>query len=93
MPVLTFEGEGVVTEVSPGEKIIDVCGRVETSLMFGCQDGNCGTCLIGVVGNPEGLSTMEEAEKEFLDALGAREEERLACQCKVLADVAIEVRG
>ena len=34
---------------------------------------------------------MQDDEKDFLETMAAEEDERLACQCKVLGDVTVEV--
>lgn len=47
--------------------------------------------MIRVVEHPEHLSKMEEHERDFLETMAAREDERLACQCRVLGDVVVEV--
>jgi len=91
MPILTVKTDKRNITVEKGSSIIDVCETEETSILFGCRDGACGACMIRVVENPENLSPMEEHEKDFLETMAAREDERLACQCKVLGDVTIEV--
>ena len=78
-------------EVNEGDALIDVCEDVETSILFGCRDGACGACMIQVLENPQNLSPMEDHERDFLETMAAREGERLACQCRVLGDVSIEV--
>jgi ferredoxin len=47
--------------------------------------------MVRVVSNPQNLSKMEDHERDFLETMAARDDERLACQCKVLGDVTIEV--
>lgn len=91
MPILTVKTDKKNINVELGASIIDVCENEETSILFGCRDGACGACMIRVVENPNHLSKMEEHEKDFLETMAAREDERLACQCKVLGDVTIEV--
>ncbi len=91
MPILTVKTDKKNINVELGASIIDVCENEETSILFGCRDGACGACMIRVVENPNHLSKMEELEKDFLETMAAREDERLACQCKVLGDVTIEV--
>lgn len=91
MPTLTVKTDKKNIIVEYGSSIIDVCETEETSILFGCRDGACGACMIRVVDHPENLSQMEDHEKDFLETMAAREDERLACQCKVLGDVTIEV--
>jgi ferredoxin len=91
MPILTVKTDKKNITVENGASIIDVCETEETSILFGCRDGACGACMIRVVEHPENLSQMEEHERDFLETMAAREDERLACQCKVLGDVTVEV--
>jgi ferredoxin len=91
MPKLVIKTDKKTIDVPLNASIIDVCEDHDTSILFGCRDGACGACMVRVVENPQHLSPMEEHEKDFLETMAARENERLACQCKVLGDVVIEV--
>jgi 2Fe-2S ferredoxin len=91
MPVLTIKTDKKTIEVEKNSAIIDVCEHHDTSILFGCRDGACGACMIRVVEHPQHLSPMEEHERDFLETMAARDDERLACQCRVLGDVVIEV--
>ncbi len=91
MPKLTIKTDNKTLDVELGTSIIDLCENEETSILFGCRDGACGACMIKVLENPKNLSIMEDHERDFLETMAAREDERLACQCKVLGDVVIEV--
>ncbi len=91
MPILTVKTDKKNIDVEKGAAIIDVCEKIETSILFGCRDGACGACMIKVIENPQHLSAMEEHERDFLETMAAREDERLACQCRVLGDVTVEV--
>jgi ferredoxin len=91
MPVLTIKTDKKSLTVDQGSAIIDVCEHHDTSILFGCRDGACGACMVKVLDNPGNLSPMEDHERDFLETMAAREDERLACQCRVLGDVTIEV--
>jgi ferredoxin len=91
MPKLTITTDKKTLDVEAGSMIIDVCESEETSILFGCRDGACGACMIRVLENPQNLSPMEDHERDFLETMAARDDERLACQCKVLGDVTVEV--
>ncbi len=91
MPTLTVKTDKKTIEVEKNASIIDVCETQETSILFGCRDGACGACMIRVIENPQHLSAMEEHERDFLETMAARDDERLACQCRVIGDVVIEV--
>jgi ferredoxin len=91
MPKLTIITDKKTLEVEQGHALIDIAENEDTSILFGCRDGACGACLIKVVEHPENLSPMEEHERDFLETMAAREDERLACQCRILGDVVVEV--
>lgn len=91
MPTLRIETDKIDISVEDNAAIIDVCETQETSILFGCRDGACGACMIKVLKNPEHLSPMEDHERDFLETMAAREDERLACQCRVLGDVTVAV--
>lgn len=78
-------------EVPEQFPLIDMCEDYDTSILFGCRDGACGACMIRVIEHPENLSKMKEDERDFLETMAARPDERLACQCRVLGDVVIDI--
>ena len=73
-----------------GQKIIETC-KDRSSILFGCEDGQCGSCIVRVLEGSDKLSPKGESENDLLEAIGAGADERLACQCKVFGDVKIEV--
>ena len=86
-----FDSEEQELLVGESETFLTIYEKYDSPLMFGCMEGNCGTCKIRVIENSENLSPMELKEKDFLQSIGASEDERLACQCKILGDVSIDV--
>jgi ferredoxin len=60
-----------------------------TNILFGCSNGLCGTCMIEVIENPDGLAEKENRELDTLNFLSAEPNQRLACQCKVKGDCTI----
>ncbi|MEK6897906.1 MAG: 2Fe-2S iron-sulfur cluster-binding protein [Nanoarchaeota archaeon] len=76
---------GEAKEVQNNEKI--KTAAEEMGVLFGCEDGICGTCMIDVVKGEENLSELTQAEKD----LERDKKHRLACQCKIKkGDVRIE---
>lgn len=91
MPKVEFADEGRAVEAEDGEPLISVCKKNNSKLVFGCEAGVCGTCMINVLSGMENLSPMEDAEKDSLIMFGGKENQRLACQCKVLkGDIKVE---
>jgi ferredoxin len=53
----------------------------------------CGTCRVHVIaGDAAALSPVRDRERIRLAAIGAGEDERLACQAYAARDVTVEVR-
>ena len=52
-------------------------------LLFNCNGGICGSCLIEILAGAENLSPATAEEQE----LGVGETKRLACQCRIQSGV------
>lgn len=59
-------------------ELLDAAG--DLGVPFGCQLGNCGTCLTTVLEGLDNLNEPHPAEKAF----GVNAQERLICQCTIL---------
>jgi ferredoxin len=90
VPKVIITTDKLEIDVPLNYPLIDMCEDYDTSILFGCRDGACGACMIKVE-EESALSPMGEDEKDFLETMAALPNERLACQCKVLADVTIQV--
>ena len=77
MAKLICKKTGVEKEIADGEKIN--AAAEEMGVLFGCEDGICGTCMINVVAGEKNLSDITQAEKDLERDL----KNRLACQCKI----------
>jgi 2Fe-2S ferredoxin len=53
--------------------------------------GKCTTCKMKVVNGMENISAHSENEQKYLAKGRLRNDERLACQCSITGDIAIEV--
>jgi ferredoxin len=91
MPKVTITTDKKTIDVVDGYALIDMCEDHDTSILFGCRDGACGACMVKVISGADKLSPMQDNEKDFLETMAARPDERLACQCKVYGDVTLEV--
>jgi len=91
MPKVEIITDSLNLEVKEGYALIDMCEEQDTSILFGCRDGACGACMIRVLEGEKNISPMQDDEKDFLETMAARPNERLACQCRVYGDVKIEV--
>lgn len=82
MGKIRFEGSEMAIE--DGAKILETCD--DLGVPFGCQDGLCGTCIVTIVSGGNNLEPKNDKE----EAMGLRDNERLACQC-VLREGDVEV--
>ena len=77
MAKLIYKKTGAEKEVPDGEKIKSAAEEI--GVLFGCEDGLCGTCMIDVIKGEDNLSEITQAEKD----LERDAKHRLACQCKI----------
>ncbi|MFA6992020.1 MAG: 2Fe-2S iron-sulfur cluster-binding protein [Candidatus Gracilibacteria bacterium] len=92
MPKITFKNTNQTIETAPNKPLKEITKEQGWSIPYGCEDGVCGTCLLRVAANPQGLSSAEEKEIQTLDAMGLNDgNHRLGCQCKIVGDTTIEI--
>jgi ferredoxin len=85
-----FDDDDVVVQAADDSKLTDICDQNRVSLLFGCREANCGTCLMEVLSGADALSPMTPNEREMLDIIAPdHPHARLACQCRVRGDVCI----
>lgn len=76
MAILSIDG--MEREVPDGAHILDACE--DLGVPFGCQAGECATCLVTVLEGAENLAPKNYTE----ETMRLRPNERLACQTKIL---------
>jgi ferredoxin len=72
-----LEMDGQEKEIPDGEPIKEA--SKEMGVVFGCEDGLCGTCMIEIEEGEDNLSELTEPEQ----SMGVDGKNRLACQCKI----------
>ena len=90
MPTIEFAMDGKTVEAAHDERLLDVCNREGISIPFGCQEGNCGTCLVRVTKGIETLGEPGEQEKTTLAIYATEPEHRLTCQCRAKGDLTLD---
>ena len=73
-----------------GAKMSILSKKTET-IEYDCYKSDCGICIFSVDKGSNNLSEKTPAEKDFLEAMRADSNERLACQCQVFGDIEISV--
>jgi len=86
---LTFEDINVTLTVPVGVRVIEISEKVDSGIIYGCREGDCGTCMMKVVKGWENLSSPSVIEEKVLQENGAQRHYRLACQAQVLGDVTV----
>jgi ferredoxin len=86
---VTFRDIGITVNVPVGSRIIEISEKVGAGLIYGCREGDCGTCLMKVDEGWNNLTTPSIVEEKILKENLAGKHNRLACQAQVLGDVVI----
>lgn len=86
---LTFKDINVTVTVPIGVRVIEISDKVGSGIVYGCREGDCGTCLMKVEDGWENLSTPSVVEDKVLREHAAGKHFRLACQAQVLGDVTV----
>ncbi len=82
--------KSVELEAKRGIGFQGVCAKHETAIEFNCRAGDCGICCIKILSGEANLSKPTAIEADFLKAMRADPDERLACQTRVFGDVSVE---
>jgi ferredoxin len=72
---ITFDDIGQTVNVPAGTRIIEVSEKIGAGIIYGCREGDCGTCMTQVV---EGWHNM------------AGRRDRLACQAQIIGDCVVK---
>ena len=86
---LTFRDIDVTVTVPVGVRVIEISDKIGSGIVYGCREGDCGTCLMKVEEGWDNLSTKSVIEDKVLRENAAGRHFRLACQAQVLGDVTI----
>jgi len=86
---LTFSDVNVTVAVPTGTRIMEVSEQVGAGIVYGCREGECGTCMMHVKKGRKNLSAPSLLEDKVLRENMAGSNFRLACQAQVLGDVTV----
>lgn len=86
---VTFSDINLTVSVPIGSRVIEISEKVGSNLIYGCREGDCGTCLMKVEDGWENLSTPTVVEEKVLRENQAGRHYRLACQAQVLGDITV----
>lgn len=88
---IVHKGREQTLEVRTGLGFQAVCLQHPTPLEFDCREADCGICIMRVLEGAEHLTPPTHQEKDFLKAMHADPDERLACQARIMGDVSVHV--
>ncbi|GAB1262307.1 2Fe-2S iron-sulfur cluster-binding protein [Aurantivibrio plasticivorans] len=86
---LTFKDIDVTVTVPVGVRVIEISDKLGSGIVYGCREGDCGTCIMKVQEGWENLSQKSVIEEKVLAENAAGRHHRLACQAQVLGDVTV----
>ncbi|MCB1826240.1 MAG: (2Fe-2S)-binding protein [Candidatus Competibacteraceae bacterium] len=81
---LSFADIGVTITVPAGTRVIEISDKLNSGIVYGCREGDCGTCLMKVTQGMENLSEPSALEAKILKEHFAGRDTRLACQAQAL---------
>ena len=81
---LSFADIGVTITVPAGTRVIEISDKLNSGIVYGCREGDCGTCLMKVTQGMENLSEPSALEAKILKEHFAGRDTRLACQSQAL---------
>ncbi|HCS14021.1 MAG: ferredoxin [Zetaproteobacteria bacterium CG06_land_8_20_14_3_00_59_53] len=86
---VTFLDIGVTVMVPVGTRVIELSEKVGAGLIYGCREGDCGTCMMKVEEGWNNLSEPSVVEEKVLRENMAGKHCRLACQAQILGDIVV----
>ena len=88
-----FATEDLLVEAPAGTPLQEIADAAGADITFGCRSGSCGTCRVRIIQGLEHASAPTAEERDFLSAMDAPADHRLACQVRVDGDLDLEYLG
>ncbi len=81
--------------MSASTRVIEVSEKIGAGIIYGCREGDCGTCMMHVTEGWNNLtepSVLEEKvlEEKVLKENMASRHDRLTCQAQILGDCRVK---
>ncbi|MDN5483979.1 MAG: 2Fe-2S iron-sulfur cluster-binding protein, partial [Pseudomonas sp.] len=70
--------------VTPGSNLLDALNQAGVAVPFSCRAGSCHACLVRCEGE------VDDQQPEALSPTQRQQGWRLACQCRVIADLKVD---
>ena len=66
---ITFEDIGQTVNVPAGIRVIEVSEKVGAGIIYGCREGDCGTCMMHVTEGWNNLTEPSVLEKRCCETI------------------------
>jgi ferredoxin len=87
-PEVVFQPEGKRVVAQSGRTLLEIAEAHGQKIEAGCRMGVCGADPIAVLAGMEGLSQIDDDERNTLERLGFASNTRMACKAHVHGDCA-----
>jgi ferredoxin len=87
---IRFEDIGQTVTVPAGIRVIDVSEKIGAGIIYGCREGDSGTCMMHVTEGWNNLTEPSVLEEKVLRENMAARHDRLACQAQIIGDCAVK---
>ena len=89
---LTFVDINVSVNVPAGTRVIEVSEKVGAGIIYGCREGDCGTCMMKIISGGQNLSEPTALEDKVLKENMAGKGMRLGCQAQIIGEGEVKVK-
>lgn len=83
MPKLKLSADHLELDLPAGKNFREAVQDGGGTILFGCEQGVCGTCLVTVEAGMENIAEKTEQEEQTLQVFAAEPNQRLTCQCEM----------
>ena len=87
---ITFQDIEQTVNVPAGTRVIEVSEKIGAGIIYGCREGDCGTCMMEVTEGWNNLTVPSVLEEKVLKENMAGRHNRLACQAQILGDCTVK---
>ena len=87
---IRFDDIDQAVNVPAGTRVIEVSEKVGASIIYGCREGDCGTCMMEVIEGWNNLTEPSVLEEKVLKENMAGRHNRLACQAQIIGDCVVK---
>lgn len=90
---IIIENSNEIHEIEAKRNLSEVLDATNSSILFGCRTGICGTCLVKIVEGKENIDPPNKDEEEYLEIVADEDDLRLACQLCPKGNIKLNYRG